>query len=260
MEFWWPSLAQFIQQYVEGCATYQQNKSNTHPTVPPLTPIWSLVSGPFQQISCDLITNLPMSFGFDSLLVVVDHGLTKGVILCPTKKMVTIEGITTLFFYKVYLCFGLYNKIISDHGPQFISTFAKALRKLLNYNLSLSTTYHPQSDGETEQVNQGIETYLRIFCGSNPTSWADKISHVEFTHNHHPHSVTNQSLFYLMMEYELHALPTVLSKTSIPAMKSYLKSLYATRDEALTAHELACQVMFSRNCQGFKPFKKGDKV
>ena len=111
----------------------------------------------------------------------VNHGLTKGVILCLTKKMVTTEGIATLFFYKVYLHFGFYDKIISDRGPQFTSAFAKELGKLLNYNLSLSTTYHPQSDGEMEQVNQKIKTYLRIFCRSNPASWADKIPHAEFT-------------------------------------------------------------------------------
>ena len=63
-----------------------------------------------------------------------------------------------------------------------------------------------------------------------------------------------------MMGYEPHALPTVLSKTSIPIVETYLKSLNAIRNEALATHELACQVMSSRNCQGFKSFKKGDKV
>ena len=81
-----------------------------------------------------------MSSGFDSLLVVVDHGLTKGVILCPTKKTITAEGVTALFFHKVYLHFGLYNKIISDCGPQFTSAFAKELGKLLNYELSVIST------------------------------------------------------------------------------------------------------------------------
>ena len=135
--------------------------------------------------------DLSLSSSFDSLLVVVDHGLTKGVILGPTKKSITAEGIASLFFHKVFLCFGLFDKVISDHGPQFASTFAWELEKLLNYDLSLSTAYYPQSDGETEWVNQKIETYLRIFCGNNPIIWSEKISHAKFTHNHHPHSVTN---------------------------------------------------------------------
>ena len=127
---------------------------------------------PFQQISCDLITDLPISSSFDSLLVMVDHGLTKGVILCPTKKSITTEGITSLFFYKVFLCFRLFDKVISDCDPQFTSTFTQELGKLLNYDLSLSTAYYPQSNGETEQVNQEIETYLRIICGNNPITWS----------------------------------------------------------------------------------------
>ena len=90
----------------------------------------------------------------------VDHGLTKGVILCPTKKTITAEGVAALFFHKVYLRFGLYDKIISDQGPQFTSAFAKELGKLLNYDLSLSIAYHLQSDSETEHVNQEVETYL----------------------------------------------------------------------------------------------------
>ena len=104
-------------------------------------------------------------------MVVVDHGLTKGVILCPTKKTIDASGVAALFSEKVFKRFGLYDKIISDRGPQFASAFAKELGKLLGYELALSTAYHPQTDGETERVNQEIETYLRIFCGSNCYVW-----------------------------------------------------------------------------------------
>ena len=126
-EFWWPGLTSFICNYIAGCATCQQNKTNTHPTMPLLIPIPSSSLPPFCQISCNLITDLPPSNGFDSLLVMVNHGLSKGVILCPTKKTVSAEGIASLFFHKVFLHFGLYTKIISDCGPQFASKFAKEL-------------------------------------------------------------------------------------------------------------------------------------
>ena len=120
------------------------------PPYPPLHQSSPPALAPSQQISYDLIMDLPPSSSFDALLVMVDHGLTKGVILCPTKKSITTKGIASLFFHKVFLCFGLFNKVISDHGPQFASTFTQKLGKLLNYDLSLSTAYHPQSDGETE--------------------------------------------------------------------------------------------------------------
>ena len=102
--------------------------------------------------------------------------------------------------------------------------------------------------------------YLWIFCGNNPGSWADNISHAEFAHNHRPHSVTNQSPFYLMMGYEPRALPSVISDTTIPVVETRLKTLSATRDEALAAHKLARQVMAARTRRSFSPFKLGDKV
>ena len=254
-DYWWPGLAQVIWKYVEGCGDCQQAKANTHLTVPPLNPIRSSASRPFQQLSCDLITDLPPSSGFDSLLVMVDHGLTKGVILCPTKKTATAEGITTLFFHKVYTRFDLYEKIISDRGPQFASAFAKELGKLLGYTLALSTAYHPQTDGETERVNQEVETYLRIYCGNNPTSWADSISHAEFAHNHRPHSVTGKSPFYLMMGYEPVPLPNVLPSSPLPAVEERLKALQAARLD-----ELARQTMAARTRRHFTLFKKGERV
>ena len=259
-DFWWPGLTSFVCNYVAGCATCQQNKANTHPTTLPLTLIPSSSLLPFRQISCDLITDLPLSNCFDSLLVVVDHGLSKGVILCPTKKTVTVEGIASLFFHKVFLRFGLYTKIISDWGPQFASKFAKELGQILQYNISLSTPYHPQTDGEIQWVNQETETYLRIFCRDHLSTWTDFIPHAEFAHNHRPHSVTGKSPFYQMMGYEPLALPSVLPHSSIPAVELRLKILLAAREEALTAHELAQQTMAARSRRHFTPFKKGDKV
>ena len=113
-EFWWPGLASFVRKYIEGCAVCQQNKVNIHPTTPPLVPIPSSATRPFQQVSYDLITNLPPSSGFDSILVVVDHGLTKGVIFSPTTKTASALDIAKLFYNRVYSRFGLYDKIISD--------------------------------------------------------------------------------------------------------------------------------------------------
>ena len=114
----------------------------------------------------------------------VDHGLSKGVILCPTKKTITANGIAAIIFRKLYSHFGLFNKIISDHRPQFAANFAKELSCILGYEISLSTAYHPQTDGETERLNQEVETYLQIFCGSNPETWVDHIPMAEFVHNH----------------------------------------------------------------------------
>ena len=149
-DYWWPGMSSFVRCFVSGCALCQQMKVNTHPTIPALSPIPSTCTRPFQQLSVDLITNLPPSLGYDSLMVVVDHGLLKGVILIPCNKTLHAKGVADLFFKNVFLCFGLHNYLISDQGPQFTSAFAAELAPILKYNLKLSKVYHPQTDGEME--------------------------------------------------------------------------------------------------------------
>ena len=74
-----------------------------------------------------MITDLPLSSGFDSVLVVVDHGLMKGVIFISCHKAINTASIAALFFKNIFTHFGLHDKVISDRGPQFASAFAKEL-------------------------------------------------------------------------------------------------------------------------------------
>ena len=136
----------------------------------------------------DLITNLPPAEGFDSILVVVDQGVTKGIILIPCNKLITAEGTARLLLKNLYKRFGLPDKIISDQGPQFaLKAFVKFL-KLLGIKSALSTAYHPQTDGTTEQVNQEVEAYLSIFCASHPEEWLLALHTMDFTHNNRRHA------------------------------------------------------------------------
>jgi hypothetical protein len=126
-DFWWPGLSTFVNSFVAGCAACQQNKVRTDPVNPPLNPIKSITTLPFKQLSVDLVTDLPLSNGYDSLMVVVDHGLMKGVILVPCSKTIDVNGIAQLFFEFVFKRFGLHYVLISDRGPQFASAFAQEL-------------------------------------------------------------------------------------------------------------------------------------
>ena len=203
-------MAQYIKKYIEGCSICQQNKTNTHLTTPPIVPIPSNETLLFKQISYDLITGLPESNGFDALLVMVDHGLSKGVILCPTKSKITTEGVASIIFQKLFTRFGLFSKVILDRGPQFSAKFTLELSRILGYQIALSTAYHPQTDRETERVDQEIETYLWIFCGSHPETWAEHTPMAEFVHNHCPHSSTGKSPFYRLAVVQFPNLPNLV--------------------------------------------------
>jgi hypothetical protein len=135
-------------------------KVNTHPTVPPLSPIKSTTTQLFAVVTTDFITDLPDSEGFDSIMVMVDQNTTKGVIFIPMNKMVSVAEAACLYYEKVYTRFRLPDKIISDRDPHFASNLFQELGKLLGVKLAMSTAYHPQMDGETERVNQELEIYL----------------------------------------------------------------------------------------------------
>jgi hypothetical protein len=258
-DFWWPGLSTFVTSFVTGCAVCQQNKVRTHPVTPPLNPIKSTTTLPFKQLSVDLVTDLPLSSGHDSLMVVVDHGLTKGVILVPCSKTIDANGIAQLFFEFVFKRFGLHDMFISDRGPQFASAFARELAHILHYDVRLSTAYHPQTDGQTERANQEIETYLRIFCANNPYNWSKFLTSAEFVHNSVPHSSTKVSPFSLILGYEPRAYPP-LGKTFLPALEGRLSALESARKEALAAHESARRIMIERSSRSFSPWKVGNKV
>ncbi|GBE86483.1 hypothetical protein SCP_0903620 [Sparassis crispa] len=124
----------------------------------------------------------------------------------------------------------------------------------------MSTAYHPQSDGETERVNQELEVYLRLYCGNNPKSWVDRLPDLEFCHNTCEHSAWKMSPFRIMMGYEPHEIPSVLPRTNVPSVETRLSELQKIRDEALAMHELARQHMAERIRKGSPHFTKGQKV
>ena len=218
-DYWWLGMTTYTHKYIVSCTVCQANKVNTHSTIPALSSLPSNCICLFQQVSVELITDLPPSGSFDSVMVVVDHGLMKEVILCSCNKNIDAAEVAKLFFLHVFHHYSLHNRCISDWGPQFTSAFARELAHLLKYDLKFSSAYHPQTDGEMERVNQELETYLHIFCDGHPKKWADLLPMAEFSHNSITHSATNKLLFSLILGYEPRSYPPI-RKTFIPALRN----------------------------------------
>ena len=148
--YWWPGLHTFVQNYVKGygmCQQYKINRSPSHPSYMPIPA--SSTTRPFAHCLMDLITDLPLLHSFDSILVIVDRGLMKGIILLPCNKMITAEQVAKLLSENFYKQFGLPDEFISDRGPQFTAHTFRELLKLLGITSKLSTAYHPQTNGAT---------------------------------------------------------------------------------------------------------------
>jgi len=110
---------------------------------------------------------------------------------------VTAEGAARLFLHQVWKLHGLPKCVISDRGPQFVARFTKELYRLLGIKLASSTAWHPQTDGQTERVNQELDQYLRLFVNERQDDWYDLLPMAEFQHNNHVHSATQQPPFLL---------------------------------------------------------------
>jgi hypothetical protein len=259
--YWWPGLRIFVKNYVKECGICQQFKIDRNPSHPSFIPVEGAISTrPFAHCSMDLIMDLPPAEGSDSILVVVDQGLSKGVILCPTTKTVTMDGIGDLLHENLYKRFGLPDKMLSDRGPQLTAKAFRAMLSRLGVNSVLSTAYHPQTDRTTEWVNQEIEAYLAIYCHSHPETWKKNLATLEFTHNNQRHADWPKTSFEIIQGESPKALPLTYENTKFPLIDDKIKQMMTDWDEALATHELAWARMAERRRNTFTPFTVGQKV
>jgi len=146
------------------------------------------------HILADFITKLPLVQGYDSILVVVDW-LTKMVYFIPTTEKTLVEGLARLFRDNVWKLYGLLESIISDRGPQFVARLMRELNGILGIESKLLTAFHPQTDRQTERVNQELEQYLRMFIDHRQEQWPKWLGTAEFAYNNKVHSSTQMTPF-----------------------------------------------------------------
>ena len=156
-----PRLRQFVEEYVKGCAKCQESKTNVHRVKAPLQRFDTAIDqGPFQYVLMDLITDLPKSDGFDSILTIVDQGCLKAAKFIPCHKTIDGTGVANEYLKHLIPWFGIPHRIILDRDPRFTSHFSKSLCISLGVQQNLSTAFHPRTDGQTERMNAWVEQYL----------------------------------------------------------------------------------------------------
>ncbi len=108
---------------------------------------------------------------------------------------------------------------------------------------SLSTAFHPQTDGQTERVNQELEQYLHIFCNFQQDNWAELIPFMEFAHNTRSHSTTGKSPFMIWYGYHPRFTPPLQFVTNNPTVEECLVQLDRLQSEVTASLKLAAEVM-----------------
>jgi hypothetical protein len=194
--FWWPGLHTEVLQYVRSCEACQRNKSSNQKSAGLLQPL-PIPEDKWDVITMDFITSLPMTVsGHDAITVFVDK-LTKMCHLAAVTKDITAVEVANVFVDRIYCLHGLPKVIVSDRDTKFTSAFWKQLHARLGTKLSMSTAFHPQTDGQTERMNRVLEDMLRHYIDPSQTDWDEHLSVAEFAINNAYHDGMQATPFWL---------------------------------------------------------------
>ncbi len=136
----------------------------------------------------------------ESFRVIVDR-VTQLALLIPCKETWDASNFAEVFLQHAFAFLGLPLDIVSDRGSIFVSKFTKSLYTLAGIRQRLSTAYHPQTNGQTERVNQILEQYLRTYCNYQQDDWVELLPLASFAYNNAEQATTKTTPFYASYGY-----------------------------------------------------------
>ena len=260
-KFWFPKMRDYVIDYVSHCDTCQRIKDSRHSPYGLLQPL-PIPEGPWKSVSMDFIVKLPLSYGFDSILVVVDR-FSKMAHFIACNEAISSLGLALLYFNNVFKLHGLPHEIISDRGPVFVSKFWTELLKVLGTKAKHSSAFHPQTDGQTERVNSVLEQYLRGYVNMQQDNWSQLLCMAEFSYNNSVHSSIKCSPFFANFGYDLRFDPQLDVPVSSPAAIGNAQKLHEIHDMLkinLSNSQKAAEKYYNLKRKNIAPFMIGDFV
>jgi hypothetical protein len=194
---WWSGMREQITSYVASCKACHSSKHSQRKPAGLLLPL-PTPSRPYEVITMDFMGPLPKSgeFAYDYVLVVVDK-FSKRVHFIPCHKTVNAPGTAMLLIDHVIKDRGLPESIICDRDPRWTGEVWSQLFAALGTKMKRSSSYHPQTDGQTERANRSLEAGLRAYVSKKGTDWAKHLSMVEASINSSEHESTGKTPFEL---------------------------------------------------------------
>ena len=221
--YYCPRMATTVKEYIARCNTCQRFKGSNTAPAGLLHPLKTL-SLPWEHISANFITDLPLSHGFDAILTVVDW-FSKEVELIPCIKTYLALDMAKLFMHNVWKHYGLPHSITSDQGPQFAAQVMQEINRALGISTKLSTSFHLQMDGQTEIVNKEVQKFLQIYCFKKQAQWANWLAIAQFCINSKKHASTKVAPFEATQSYVPHIGIEPLPVNKAPAAKDFTSGM-----------------------------------
>ena len=211
-------------------------------------------------LTVDFITKLLVVAGKDAILVVCDK-LSKMTYFVATTEETSVEGLARLFRDNVWKLHGLPESVVLDRGPQFVAELTKELNKMLGIKTKLSTAFHPQTDGQTERMNQEVEQYLRFFIEHRQKDWPEWLAMAEFAINNKVHMATKTLPFMANYRKELRMGEDIRKKGKVESATEFVERIKKVQEEAEAALRKTQEEMkryVDRGRKETEVWKKGD--
>ncbi|KAI2648707.1 Transposon Tf2-6 polyprotein [Labeo rohita] len=228
--FWWPSMRHDTIAFVKNCSTCNMTKSPRQLPAGLLQPL-PIPRRPWSHIAVDFVTDLPSSNSNTTILTVVDR-FSKGCRLIPLPKLPTAMETAETLCEAVFRYYGLPEDIVSDRGPQFTSRLWKSFFKLLGVNISLSSGYHPQSNGQAERMNQELIRFLRSYCRDHQEDWSRFLLWAEYAQNSLHKPSTKLTPFQCILGFQPPLFPWSGEPSELPAVNSWFRRCEETWNRA----------------------------
>ena len=210
----------------------------------------------------DFITKLPVVARKDAILVVCNR-LFKMTYFVATTERTSAEGLARLFQDNIWKLHGLLESVVSDRGPQFVVESTKELNRILGIETRLSMAFHPQTDGQIEQINQELEQYLRFFVDHRQKDWLEWLASAEFVVNNKAHLAMKVSPFMVNYGRELRMEGDIKKRGKVEKAMEFAERMKKVHKEAGAALTKVQENMKRQTDKGRKEtenWKKGDRV
>ena len=258
--FYWTNMERDVRKYCSECDNCQRTKAPRHAKHGLLHPL-ELACKPLTHISTDFITDLPDSDGATIILVVVDR-FTKMAHFIPIKKKDS-PTVARAYLENVWKYHGIPEDVVSDRDSTFTGSFFTDLYNYLGIQPSMSTAYLPQTDRQTERINQVIESYLRFYCNYEQNDWASMLAMAEYAYNNSKHLSTKISPFYANYGFEPRTTWPTEIQCRNPASelyRHYMTSIHTKLKERLSEATESMKRNYNKKTKSIEPFEKGELV
>ena len=259
--FWWPSMTCDTRAFVSACSVCARSKASHQPPAGLLRPL-PVPSRPWSHIAVDFVTGLPPSEGNTIILTVVDR-FSKAVHFVPLPKLPSATETADLLVLHVFRLHGIPQDIVSDRGPQFSSQVWKAFCQALGATASLSSGYHPQTNGQTERANQDLGAALRCVTAHHPSSWSRQLPWVEYAHNSLTSAATGMSPFMASLGYQPPLFSVQEEAVAVPSVQANIqrcRRIWREVRSALLRSAVRNQRLADRHRSPAPTYQPGQKV